>query len=95
MAGCIKIGLARSMATPSAPSAVSTPVGGFGAAFTPGFARQDHLRGAQLCCPRTGTARLARSRFFFKPGSSLIGPGDAIVLPPQSQQVQHEAERLW
>ncbi|HPX96492.1 MAG TPA: fumarylacetoacetate hydrolase family protein [Brevefilum fermentans] len=29
---------------------------------------------------------------FFKPGSSLIGPGDAIVLPPQSQQVQHEAE---
>ena len=29
---------------------------------------------------------------FSKPGSSLIGPGDAIVLPPQSQQVQHEAE---
>jgi 2-keto-4-pentenoate hydratase/2-oxohepta-3-ene-1,7-dioic acid hydratase in catechol pathway len=29
---------------------------------------------------------------FFKPGSSLIGPGDAIILPPQSNQVQHEAE---
>ncbi len=29
---------------------------------------------------------------FLKPGTSLIGPGDAIVLPPQSKQVQHEAE---
>lgn len=29
---------------------------------------------------------------FFKPGTSLIGPGDPIVLPPQSEQVQHEAE---
>ncbi len=29
---------------------------------------------------------------FFKPPSSLIGPGDAIVLPPQSQQVEQEAE---
>lgn len=29
---------------------------------------------------------------FFKPGTSLIGPGDAIVLPPQSEHVQHEAE---
>ena len=29
---------------------------------------------------------------FFKPGTSLIGPGEPIILPPQSQQVQHEAE---
>ncbi|MEA3327434.1 MAG: fumarylacetoacetate hydrolase family protein [Chloroflexota bacterium] len=29
---------------------------------------------------------------FLKPTSSLIGAGDAIVLPPQSKQVQHEAE---
>ena len=29
---------------------------------------------------------------FFKPTTSLVGPGEAIVLPPQSQQVQHEAE---
>jgi 2-keto-4-pentenoate hydratase/2-oxohepta-3-ene-1,7-dioic acid hydratase in catechol pathway len=29
---------------------------------------------------------------FLKPSSSLVGPGDPIVLPPQSQQVQHEAE---
>lgn len=29
---------------------------------------------------------------FLKPPSSLIGPGDAIVLPPQSKQVEHEAE---
>lgn len=29
---------------------------------------------------------------FLKPPSSLIGPGDQIILPPQSQQVEHEAE---
>ena len=29
---------------------------------------------------------------FLKPPSSLIGPGDIIYLPPQSQQVEHEGE---
>jgi len=29
---------------------------------------------------------------FLKPNSSLIGPGDPILLPPQSKQVEHEAE---
>lgn len=29
---------------------------------------------------------------FLKPPSSVIGPGEAIFLPPQSQQVEHEAE---
>jgi 2-keto-4-pentenoate hydratase/2-oxohepta-3-ene-1,7-dioic acid hydratase in catechol pathway len=29
---------------------------------------------------------------FLKPPSSIIGPRDAILLPPQSQQVEHEAE---
>jgi 2-keto-4-pentenoate hydratase/2-oxohepta-3-ene-1,7-dioic acid hydratase in catechol pathway len=29
---------------------------------------------------------------FLKPPSALIGPDDAIVLPPQSQQVEHGAE---
>src|SRR5262245_9268362 len=29
---------------------------------------------------------------FYKPLSSLIGPGDAIVLPPESALVEHEAE---
>lgn len=29
---------------------------------------------------------------FLKPATSLIGPGDAIKLPPQSSLVQHEAE---
>ena len=29
---------------------------------------------------------------FLKPGTSLIGPNDPIVLPPQSEQVHHEAE---
>lgn len=29
---------------------------------------------------------------FLKPPSALIGPGNTIQLPPQSQQVEHEAE---
>jgi 2-keto-4-pentenoate hydratase/2-oxohepta-3-ene-1,7-dioic acid hydratase in catechol pathway len=29
---------------------------------------------------------------FFKPPSSLIGPGEVILLPPQSDQVEHEGE---
>ncbi len=29
---------------------------------------------------------------FLKPSTSLIGPNDAIRIPPQSQQVEHEAE---
>ncbi len=29
---------------------------------------------------------------FFKPPSSVIAPGEAILLPPQSAQVEHEAE---
>jgi 2-keto-4-pentenoate hydratase/2-oxohepta-3-ene-1,7-dioic acid hydratase in catechol pathway len=29
---------------------------------------------------------------FLKPPSSLIGPGDAVVLPPESTRVEHEAE---
>ncbi len=29
---------------------------------------------------------------FLKPPSAVIGPGEAILLPPQSQQVEHEAE---
>jgi 2-keto-4-pentenoate hydratase/2-oxohepta-3-ene-1,7-dioic acid hydratase in catechol pathway len=29
---------------------------------------------------------------FFKPPTAVIGPGEAIVLPPQSQQVEQEAE---
>lgn len=29
---------------------------------------------------------------FLKPPSSIIGPGETVVLPPQSQQVEHEGE---
>lgn len=29
---------------------------------------------------------------FLKPPSSIISPGDTVVLPPQSKQVEHEAE---
>jgi 2-keto-4-pentenoate hydratase/2-oxohepta-3-ene-1,7-dioic acid hydratase in catechol pathway len=34
----------------------------------------------------------AEPLLFFKPPSSVIGPGAPIVLTPQSQQVEHEAE---
>jgi 2-keto-4-pentenoate hydratase/2-oxohepta-3-ene-1,7-dioic acid hydratase in catechol pathway len=33
-----------------------------------------------------------RPLLFLKPPSSLIGSGEAIVLPPDSQRVEHEAE---
>jgi 2-keto-4-pentenoate hydratase/2-oxohepta-3-ene-1,7-dioic acid hydratase in catechol pathway len=43
-----------------------------------------------------------RPLLFLKPSSALIGDGEAIVLPPESAQVEHEAEiavvigrRLW
>lgn len=29
---------------------------------------------------------------FLKPPSSVIGPGETILLPPQSEQIEHEAE---
>jgi len=29
---------------------------------------------------------------FLKPNTSVIGPGDAIVLPPQSSRIEHEGE---
>lgn len=34
----------------------------------------------------------AEPMLFFKPPSALIGPGEAIVLPPVSARVDHEAE---
>jgi 2-keto-4-pentenoate hydratase/2-oxohepta-3-ene-1,7-dioic acid hydratase in catechol pathway len=34
----------------------------------------------------------AEPLIFLKPSTSVIGPGDAIRLPPQSRQVEHEAE---
>jgi 2-keto-4-pentenoate hydratase/2-oxohepta-3-ene-1,7-dioic acid hydratase in catechol pathway len=34
----------------------------------------------------------AEPLLFFKPPSSIIGPGDAIVVPALSQRVEHEAE---
>lgn len=33
-----------------------------------------------------------RPLLFFKPPSSLIGDGEAIVLPPESERVEHEGE---
>ncbi|MFM2152274.1 MAG: hypothetical protein RL199_709 [Pseudomonadota bacterium] len=44
----------------------------------------------------------AEPMFFLKPSTSVIGPGDTILLPPDSAEVHHEAEvglvvgkRLW
>lgn len=34
----------------------------------------------------------AEPMLFFKPNTSVIGPGEAIVLPPQSERVEFEAE---
>jgi 2-keto-4-pentenoate hydratase/2-oxohepta-3-ene-1,7-dioic acid hydratase in catechol pathway len=34
----------------------------------------------------------AEPLLFLKPNTSVIGPGDAIVLPPQSDRVEHEGE---
>lgn len=39
-----------------------------------------------------GNAVPERPLLFFKPPSALIGPGEAIVLPSASSQVEHEAE---
>jgi 2-keto-4-pentenoate hydratase/2-oxohepta-3-ene-1,7-dioic acid hydratase in catechol pathway len=39
-----------------------------------------------------GTEPPAEPLFFFKPTTSIIGPEDAIRLPPQSDDVQHESE---
>lgn len=53
-----------------------------------------------LCIGRNYTAHAAelgnkvpkRPLLFHKPTSSLIGPGDPILLPPDSERVEHEAE---
>ena len=53
-----------------------------------------------LCVGRNYAAHAAEHQaevpelplIFLKPPSSLIGPGEAIQLPPQSLQVEHEAE---
>ena len=39
-----------------------------------------------------GLATSAEPTIFFKPSSAIVGPGDPIVLPHQSQQVELEAE---
>lgn len=39
-----------------------------------------------------GNAVPAVPLLFLKPPSALIGPGEAIILPPESAQVEHEAE---
>ncbi|MEY3846021.1 MAG: hypothetical protein RJA66_288, partial [Actinomycetota bacterium] len=40
----------------------------------------------------TGAAAAAEPTLFLKPSSSIVGPGDAIVLPVQSEKVDLEVE---
>jgi 2-keto-4-pentenoate hydratase/2-oxohepta-3-ene-1,7-dioic acid hydratase in catechol pathway len=44
-----------------------------------------HLKEVGLAIPKVPV-------FFLKPPSALIGPGDAVVIPPQSQRVEYEGE---
>jgi len=58
------------------------------------------LPGKILCVGRNYVAHAREHKaevpdlpiLFLKPSTSVIGPGDKIVLPPQSEQVEHEAE---
>ena len=58
------------------------------------------LPGKIICVGRNYAAHAAEHQaevpeyplIFLKPPSSVIGPGDMVVLPPQSKQVEHEAE---
>lgn len=49
--------------------------------------RNYHAHAAEL-----GHSVPSRPLLFHKPSTSVIGPGDAILLPPDSRQVEHEAE---
>jgi 2-keto-4-pentenoate hydratase/2-oxohepta-3-ene-1,7-dioic acid hydratase in catechol pathway len=58
------------------------------------------LPGKIICVGRNYTAH-AKERgaevpsyplLFLKPPSAIIGPGEAVILPPQSKRVEHEAE---
>jgi 2-keto-4-pentenoate hydratase/2-oxohepta-3-ene-1,7-dioic acid hydratase in catechol pathway len=40
----------------------------------------------------TGREVPAEPVIFIKPSTAVIGPGDAIVMPPESERVDHEAE---
>jgi len=40
----------------------------------------------------TGAALPEEPMLFMKPSTSVIGPGETIVMPPQSSRVDHEAE---
>lgn len=50
-----------------------------------GLNYKEHARESKLPLPPEPT-------LFLKPTTAIIGPGDAVVLPPQSQRVEFEAE---
>ena len=75
-----------------APGRKDTPEGREAAGAL--HARQDRVRRPQLrgACQGTGQRRAQIPLIFLKPPSSVLDPGEAILVPPQSQQVEHEAE---
>ncbi len=59
------------------------------------------IRPGKIVCVGRNYAEHAREQsvdvpdiplLFLKPPSAVIGPGDTIILPPQSRQVEHEGE---
>jgi 2-keto-4-pentenoate hydratase/2-oxohepta-3-ene-1,7-dioic acid hydratase in catechol pathway len=52
-----------------------------------GIGRNYHDHAAEM-----GSEAPAEPLMFLKPNTSVIGPDDAIVLPPQSARVEHEGE---
>jgi 2-keto-4-pentenoate hydratase/2-oxohepta-3-ene-1,7-dioic acid hydratase in catechol pathway len=52
-----------------------------------GIGRNYHDHAAEM-----GSEAPAEPLMFLKPNTSVIGPDDAIVLPPQSSRVEHEGE---
>lgn len=52
-----------------------------------GIGRNYHEHAAEM-----GSEAPAEPLMFLKPNTSVIGPDDAIVLPPQSTRVEHEGE---
>ncbi len=56
-----------------------------GKSFVSGEITQRTRQSSAMKCPRSRSSSL-------KPPSAIIGPGEAIVLTPQSQRVEHEGE---
>src|SRR5437667_256888 len=83
-------------AEPVARSARRTVGGGEGGHVKPGFMSPGKVvavgRNYALHAAELGSAVPKEPLIFLKPPSSVIGDGEAIVLPPESARVEHEGE---